>query len=84
MLAMLPDAPAPDSAAGAIRVRIEGAACQVNFLNAPRRFGCRAGPEAAVVVYLPPISPDSVATADLLVRRLQRVCSLLPLLRSPA
>lgn len=70
MLAMLPEVPAPDSASGAIRLRIEGAACQANFLNTPRRFGCRAGPEAAVVVYLPLGSPDSVATADLLVRRL--------------
>lgn len=70
MLAMLPEEPAPDLSAGTIRLRVEGAACHANFLNAPRRFGCRAGPEAAVLLYLPPTSPDSVATADLLVRRL--------------
>lgn len=70
MLAMLPEEPPVYGRAETIQLRVEGADCQPNFLNAPRRFGCRAGSDAAVIVYLSPASADSVVAGDLLVRRL--------------
>jgi hypothetical protein len=70
MLAMLPE---EDADRPGIRLRVEGAACDPNFLNAPRRFGCEAGPDARVIVYRPFDSEgDSVATGYLLVRWLFR------------
>jgi hypothetical protein len=70
MLAMLPEAERGPTGIG---LRVEGAACHPNFLNAPRRFGCEAGPDASVVVYRPFGSErDSVATGYLLVRWLFR------------
>jgi len=66
MLAMLPE---EERDPHGIRLRIEGAVCTPNYLNTPRRFGCRAGPNAAVVVYRPPgYRPERAATANLLVR----------------
>ncbi|MDQ3519930.1 MAG: hypothetical protein M3466_16210 [Gemmatimonadota bacterium] len=69
MLTMLPENGDHDSSG--IRLRVEGATCQANLLNTPRRFGCSAGSDAAVVVYRAFRSRDaSVATGDLLVRSL--------------
>jgi len=66
MLAMLPE---EDHDPNGIRLRVEGAACTPHLLNAPRRFGCRVGPGASVVVYRPFGSREaSVATGYLLVR----------------
>lgn len=66
MLAMLPE---EDDDPHGIRVRVEGAACKANLLNAPRRFGCEAGPGATIGVYRAFGSRDSsVATGYLLVR----------------
>jgi hypothetical protein len=48
MLTMLPE---DDKDPNGIRLRIQGAGCQANLLNTPRRFGCEAGPTAAVIVY---------------------------------
>lgn len=50
MLAMLPES---DSTAERVRLRIDGARCTDHFLNAPRRWGCSAGPGASVTVYRP-------------------------------
>ena len=50
MLTMLPE---EDHGPNPIRLRIEGAACQANILNTPRRFVCWAGPTAFVIIYRP-------------------------------
>lgn len=50
MLTMLPE---EDNDPNPIRLRIEGAACQANILNTPRRFACWAGPSASVIIYRP-------------------------------
>jgi hypothetical protein len=66
MLTMLPE---DDHDPNRIRLRIEGADCQANLLNTPRRFGCGAGPNAAVIIYRPFRKRDaSIETGYLLVR----------------
>ena len=66
MLTMLPE---EDHDANGIRLRIEGAACQANLLNTPRRFGCWAGPNAAVVIYRPFASRQTPAESGYLLVR---------------
>lgn len=68
MLAMLPEA---DTTPDRVQLRIDGARCTDHFLNAPRRWGCSAGPGASVTVYRPfgrVAAPT--ATGYLLVRQL--------------
>lgn len=66
MLAMLPE---EDTDPTRIHLRVEGAHCDPNFLNAPRRFGCHVGPDGVVTVYRPfGGRTASVATGYLLVR----------------
>ena len=66
MLTMLPE---EDKDPNGIRLRIEGAACQANFLNTPRRFGCGVGTSGSVVIYRPFRQRETpVATGYLLVR----------------
>ena len=56
-----------------LRVRIENASCQPNFLNDAGRFGCHAGSDAAVVVYRPFAAGDTASVMGyLLVRWLFR------------
>jgi hypothetical protein len=56
-----------------LRVRIENASCEPNFLNDPGRFGCRTGSNASVIVYRPPALRDTATVAGyLLVRWLYR------------
>ena len=68
MLALLPreqHAPNP------IRMLVDGAVCDSNFLNDPGRLGCTAGSRASVIVYRPFSRPASgPASAYLLVRGL--------------
>jgi hypothetical protein len=65
-------APKPDGPRE-LRVRIENASCQPNFLNDPGRFGCHAGSDAAVVIYRPFAGGDTASvTGYLLVRWLFR------------
>jgi hypothetical protein len=65
MLTMLPED--EDDPQG-IKLRVEGAVCRP-VLNTPRRFGCRAGPDAVVVVYRPTgEGVSTAATGHLLVR----------------
>jgi hypothetical protein len=66
MLTMLPE---EDHDPNPIRLRIEGAACQANILNTPRRFGCWAGPNAAVVIYRPFASRQTPAESGYLLVR---------------
>lgn len=66
MLTMLPE---EDHDPNGIRLRIEGAACQANIFNTPRRFACWAGPSASLIIYRPfRRSQTSVETGYLLVR----------------
>ena len=66
MLTMLPE---EDHDPNPIRLRVEGAACQANILNTPRRFVCWAGPTATVIIYRPfSRNPLSAETGYLLVR----------------
>ena len=69
MLTMLPEN--GDHDPSGIRLRVEGASCQSNILNTPRRFNCFAGANAAVVVYRAFGSRERPGTAGyLLVRSL--------------
>ncbi len=65
-------APTPDGQRE-MKVRTENATCQPNLLNDPGRFGCHAGPGAAVIVYRPAARGDTASVAGyLLVRWLFR------------
>jgi hypothetical protein len=65
-------APTPDGPRE-LRLRIENASCQPNFLNDPGRFGCHTGLDAAVVVYRPSAAGDTAGVPGyLLVRWLFR------------
>jgi hypothetical protein len=48
MLTMLPE---ENHDPNPIRLRVEGARCEANILNTPRRFVCWAGPTASVIIY---------------------------------
>lgn len=66
MLTMLPE---EDRDGDRIRLHVEGAHCEPNFLGSPRRFGCHVGAGASVIVYRPLTrSAVSSRTGDLLVR----------------
>lgn len=66
MLTMLPEEDHDPNGSAYV---IEGAACQANIFNTPRRFACWAGPSAAVVIYRPfRRRQTSVETGYLLVR----------------
>jgi hypothetical protein len=70
---MLSTQAAKPDGARELRVRIENASCQANFLNDPGRFGCHTGSDAAVVVYRPFAAGDTASvTGYLLVRWLFR------------
>lgn len=66
MLAMLPET---DSAPDRLQLRIEGAHCQEHFLNSPRRWGCHAGPDAAMIIYRPFGRPQAPAAVGYLLVR---------------
>jgi hypothetical protein len=69
MLTMLPEVPETELSPGAIRLRVEGAQCTPNLLNTPRRLGCKAGPDASLIVYRPLDARGPRAErADLLIR----------------
>jgi hypothetical protein len=54
-----------------IRIFVDGAVCDSNFLNDPGRLGCSVGSRASVIVYRPFARPASApASAYLLVRGL--------------
>jgi hypothetical protein len=66
MLTMLPE---ENKDPNPIRLRVEGAACEANIFNTPRRFVCSAGPSASVIIYRPfRKSQTSVERGYLLVR----------------
>lgn len=66
MLTMLPEL---DPDPYGVRLRIEGASCQANIFNTPRRFACSAGSSAKVIIYRSFRKNDTrVATGYLLVR----------------
>ncbi len=68
MLALLPR---EEHAPNPIRMLVDGAVCDSNFLNDPGRLGCTAGSRASVIVYRPFSRPASgPASAYLLVRGL--------------
>jgi len=66
---MLTLLPREQSAPNPIRMFVDGAACDSNFLNDPGRLGCGAGSRASIIVYRPfSRRPSEPATAYLLVR----------------
>jgi hypothetical protein len=68
MLAMLPE---EETDATGIRLRVEGASYQSNFLSTSWRLGCQAGPGTTIIIHRPFGSREtSVATGVLPVRTL--------------
>ncbi|HUC40001.1 MAG TPA: hypothetical protein VMR92_04145, partial [Gemmatimonadales bacterium] len=66
---MLTLLPREEHAPNPIRMLVDGAVCDSNFLNDPGRLVCSAGSRASVVMYRPFSHPGSApATAYLLVR----------------
>lgn len=66
LLTMLPE---QDPEPYGMRLRIEGASCQANIFNTPRRFACSAGSNAKVIIYRSFHKDETqVATGYLLVR----------------
>lgn len=66
LLTMLPE---QDPDPYGMRLRIEGASCQANIFNSPRRFACSAGSNADVIIYRSFRKNETkIATGYLLVR----------------